>query len=142
MVLSHPEAALCVTSISRMYFSACVQIFSPGRLQIMSPVAKSLGLGPIGSRGLEAAYQSLRSTIRVVKHTLTRRAKGFVPRSDASQEILLQRNTMEEYLMELILSRGNASSVSSVKALYDRVQLSVLTRILAKQHQIQLVGIE
>ena len=49
---------------------------------------------------------------------------------------------MEEYLMELILSRGNASSVSSFKALYDRVQLSVLTRILAKQHQIQFVDIE
>jgi len=49
---------------------------------------------------------------------------------------------MEEYLMELILSRGNASSVSSFKALYDHVQLSVLTRILAKQHQIQFVDIE
>ena len=49
---------------------------------------------------------------------------------------------MEEYLMELILSRGNASSVSSFKALYDHVQLSVLIGILAKQHQIQLVGIE
>ena len=56
--------------------------------------------------------------------------------------LLLQRNTMEEYLMELILSRGNASSVSSFKALYDHVQLSVLIGILAKQHQIQLVGIE
>ena len=56
--------------------------------------------------------------------------------------LLLQRNTMEEYLMELILSRGNASSVSSFKALYDHVQLSVLTRILAKQHQIQFVDIE
>ncbi len=56
--------------------------------------------------------------------------------------LLLQRNTMEDYLMELILSRGNASSVSSFKALYDHVQLSVLIGILAKQHQIQLVGIE
>ena len=55
---------------------------------------------------------------------------------------LLQRNTMNEYLMELILSRGDASSVSSFKALYDHIQLIVPTGILAKQHHMQFVDIE